>query len=823
MGLWKIIRPKANTNLITNPSFETGTTGWSDSGANTIEQSSEQSNAGGYSLKCTCDDDTILANYAIELDAGTYFFYAQVFIPSTWDGGDISVSSNGFVASATVIRQAESTATGTWAEIYSTQVLAGTDIGNMAIITSELSQSGAEHVYIDAAMILTGSDLETYIDGDQPGCIWTAVPHASTSTRLQYDRRGGEVLDLEDDLYFKVQRTSGTGMVESKNLTQPISNQGGATYGGNQTQPRYFSLTGAFSGGNTTLATYHTRKRAILQALNPKTNTDVDDAPLPVLIRYDTGSGTPKEVSAYYDGGLEDSWDVPYWEQRRTLRFAAVDPFFYDLGRPSKVLTTTDTATMTLVARRVGLPQNITADVWDNLGPPNASGTYVGIAAIVEDDTYVYYGGSSTNFDNIANADYIVRWHKVNRAWSALGTGMNGDVNALAISPAGVLYAGGAFTTAGGTTVRGVASWNGTAWAALGPPSSGGTVHAIAIDTSGNVYVGGAFTNWNGNANADYIAMWNGSAWSALGTGMNNDVLDIKIYDENLYAVGRFTTAGGTAVDGIAVWNSSAWAAVSADVFNGTTRKLLFDAGGNFYIAGEFADINSDTTLKFVAYWNGQSYVSLDGGVSTTASALGLDNDGNLYASGAFTSAGTISSLGDSFAKWNGSSWSHLDINLAGTGGGHAIHFSPNGDMYLGFGVALSGTATYAGITTLSYSGSAENYPTITIKRTGGTTARLVSIRNETTDAELTFDYALSDGETITIQLNPFDAVGLSSSFAGDVPGAILPGNDIGAFYLDPGNGSGAKDNVITCYVTTTGSPTILGLLQYRNAYLSQD
>ena len=46
--------------------------------------------------------------------------------------------------------------------------------------------------------------------------------------------------------------------------------------------------------------------------------------------------------------------------------------------------------------------------------------------------------------------------------------GMNGDVYALAIGPDGTLYATGAFTTAGGVTVNGIAKWNGTAWTAVG-------------------------------------------------------------------------------------------------------------------------------------------------------------------------------------------------------------------------------------------------------------------------------------------------------------------------------------------------------------------
>lgn len=57
-------------------------------------------------------------------------------------------------------------------------------------------------------------------------------------------------------------------------------------------------------------------------------------------------------------------------------------------------------------------------------------------------------------------------------SWSALtgptSTGMNGTVYALTTDSAGNLYAGGVFTTAGGTTANNVAKWNGTTWSSLG-------------------------------------------------------------------------------------------------------------------------------------------------------------------------------------------------------------------------------------------------------------------------------------------------------------------------------------------------------------------
>src|SRR6516164_7607310 len=50
--------------------------------------------------------------------------------------------------------------------------------------------------------------------------------------------------------------------------------------------------------------------------------------------------------------------------------------------------------------------------------------------------------------------------------WEPLDTGLNGQVNAVAVaSYAGsVVYAGGQFTTAGGVTVNRIAMWDGSTW-----------------------------------------------------------------------------------------------------------------------------------------------------------------------------------------------------------------------------------------------------------------------------------------------------------------------------------------------------------------------
>ena len=56
--------------------------------------------------------------------------------------------------------------------------------------------------------------------------------------------------------------------------------------------------------------------------------------------------------------------------------------------------------------------------------------------------------------------------------------------------------------------------------------------------------MGGLFET-AGGVSANYIAKWNGSSWSALGSGVDGTVYALAVSVSDLYAGGRFTTAGG--------------------------------------------------------------------------------------------------------------------------------------------------------------------------------------------------------------------------------------------------------------------------------------
>jgi hypothetical protein len=124
---------------------------------------------------------------------------------------------------------------------------------------------------------------------------------------------------------------------------------------------------------------------------------------------------------------------------------------------------------------------------------------------------------------------------------------VNGEVETLAVSGS-TLYAGGTFTTAGGSNVNYIAQWDGTNWSSPGSGVSSGrfndtSVTALAVSGS-DLYVGGTFIT-AGDIAATNIAKWDGSSWSALGSGTGGPVVALAVSGSTLYAGGDFITAGG--------------------------------------------------------------------------------------------------------------------------------------------------------------------------------------------------------------------------------------------------------------------------------------
>jgi len=127
--------------------------------------------------------------------------------------------------------------------------------------------------------------------------------------------------------------------------------------------------------------------------------------------------------------------------------------------------------------------------------------------------------------------------------WSSMGEipGVDGIVRAAVADALGNFYIGGDFTVAGKVIANGIAKWDGNAWSALGTGMDG-DVYALAV-LGTNLYAAGNFTT-AGGITANRVAQWNGTAWSALGSGMNASIRALAVVGTDLYAGGRFHHGG---------------------------------------------------------------------------------------------------------------------------------------------------------------------------------------------------------------------------------------------------------------------------------------
>jgi Immunoglobulin I-set domain len=291
---------------------------------------------------------------------------------------------------------------------------------------------------------------------------------------------------------------------------------------------------------------------------------------------------------------------------------------------------------------------------WSALGSGMSGGVSSSrvVSALAVSGTNVFAGGAFTNAGGIP-ANYVAQWN--GSSWSALNSELNSSVRALTVSGAN-LFAGGTFTSAGGVSATGIAQWNGNSWSAFGSGMNS-IINALAVSGT-NVFAGGYFTS-AGGVSANYIAQWNGNSWSALGSGMNSYVYALAVSGTNLFAGGYFTNAGGVSANYIAQWNGSSWSALGSGM-NGNYVLALAVSGTNLFVGGEFTSAGGVAATN-IAEWNGSSWSALGSGMNSYVWALAVSGT-NLFAGGAFTSAGGVSA--NYIAQWNGSSWSALGSGL---------------------------------------------------------------------------------------------------------------------------------------------------------------
>jgi hypothetical protein len=320
-------------------------------------------------------------------------------------------------------------------------------------------------------------------------------------------------------------------------------------------------------------------------------------------------------------------------------------------------------------------------------------------------DLYVGVGDANssnwTTMDDSASGSGVAKWN--GSIWSALGSGVNGVVNALAIS-GGDLYVGGTFTEAGGTAASRIARWNGTSWSALGAGISDNNeypvVECLEPAPGGGVYVGGHFTHAGGQQ-VNSIARWDGTTWNPLGTGFGLSVASpqafgMAVSGNDLYVGGYFNNAGGVSARNIARWNGSAWNALGGGIgiYDGDSMvNAVAVADGTLFVAGAF-NIAGGTAASNIAQWDGSSWLPVGSGIDSGSFGPNVGkisclkaNASHLYVGGFFELAGNKQSVHLARLTLD---YSAPEIAIEAFGGS----LIPDGGAAAGFGNVLHGSVS---------------------------------------------------------------------------------------------------------------------------------
>jgi len=234
------------------------------------------------------------------------------------------------------------------------------------------------------------------------------------------------------------------------------------------------------------------------------------------------------------------------------------------------------------------------------------------VNAIVHTSDWVIYGGQFDTFGN-ATVGNIAGVNKTTGQITSLGGGVNGEILAMAVIGSD-LYVCGYFTQAGGVAASRIAKWNGTTWSSVGGSNIAGYAKALAVIGT-DLYVGGDFSAVGGIA-ASNIAKWDGAAWTALGAGISGpngtypDVNALAAAGGQLYAAGRFGTAGGLAAQNIAKWDGTAWSAMGTGLIS-EVFALAAD-GAKVYAGGYFNDLIAANPAADVAAWDGNAWTGIE-------------------------------------------------------------------------------------------------------------------------------------------------------------------------------------------------------------------
>lgn len=782
-------KPRAGVNLVSNPSIETGITGYTAVGG-AVAQSELKQRYGVYSLEVTPSVSVTSGVYygTIDLASGQLYFASVYgyFIAGHPYTLYFANTSGTLLGTAYNFR-----GTGRWQRV--SVAYAETSTAARRIYITKNGSATLEPFYIDGLQV-EADVLTSYVDGDQEGFVngqqayyWTGTAHASTSIRVQATRSGGEEMKLSD-YGFSILALVGMGLTGFSNLSTPNAYVGGAQYERTVYTERNFDIVGTFQDSS---PSHLQQLRSDLGSIL-RPNAGIISQPLMLRIQMldDCGEvrGETVEIPCTLSpSSLAGNWNN-YYQDPVTLSFTMYLPY--------------QSAREGFDGTSLGVQQDLASGF---LFKRDTSGNWLTIEGLNNDvlvvlpldNNRILVGGAFTDAGGETDADNLALYDLTTGVWSALNaTPLNSFVNSLSLLPDGdTVIVGGNFTNAGGSANADYACYltlSTGAFSAINATPLNAQVETVRTLNDGTTLIGGAFTNAGGNANADFITLLTGTTYGALNaTPLGSSVRAIQqLNNGDVIIAGSFTNAGGDAdADYVAyiTLSTGAFSALNASPIAIDARDLAIGTDGRLYIARSQGVADTEITS-----WIGMNapFVELGSGVNNAVLKLLALRDRTLLLGGDFTEAGGLT-MPAQMAGWNGSSYFFLDliINAAPS----AFAEAPDGTLYIGASTSSDGPAAF--VNTLTNDGTADTYPVFVFTGPG----TVYQLKNYTTGDVLYFNLELNAGETATLTLGP-GKISFVSSFRGNIISSILPGSYLATFRIVPG------DNTVSAFVAGSTS-----------------
>jgi hypothetical protein len=303
---------------------------------------------------------------------------------------------------------------------------------------------------------------------------------------------------------------------------------------------------------------------------------------------------------------------------------------------------------------------------------------------------------------NIILLTILISFKSVFSQWSEIGgvngfsgTWSNGKISAFDVSPfSNNLWVGGDFGNSGSGTreiSRYISSSN--SWNQAGTFGANGEILTINYNKGlGTFLVGGIFRDNNGDAYVSHFDL-NGN-WTKLGNSIGDGVIFDIISDKfnNIYCAGPENSNGNVFV---AKYQSGSWVELGganslASVLGQSTQQIFTicsDNSGNIYAAGNlYATSGGSRIAKF----NGSSWSLLNISFNGDIQSIKTDSQGNLYVAGNFTNSNGNRLV----VKYDGTTWAELGGNnsLKANSQITTIFVDKKGGVYAG-GVFTNGSS----------------------------------------------------------------------------------------------------------------------------------